>query len=241
MIWHKIYQNNKQPLVLLHGWGFSSDIFKPIINQLLQFYQVILIDLPGHGRSDEVEGGFDEWLDVIVPLIPKNANIAGWSLGGLLAVKLAKITQAKSLILLASTPCFIQHNNWQYGVDKNNFIQFSNILNLNLSKGLKNFVHLQLSDKTQLSHIVQNINNYPATIKALNQGLDILLKTDLRDDLVNLALPITAILGKRDTLINVKIMSWYYKNNINCVQLSGGHLPFLHPNFNAILIKSTPI
>lgn len=232
MIWHKTYQNNNPPLILLHGWGFNSNVFNTIINKLSQSYQVMLIDLPGHGRSDEVAGGLDEWVDVIAPLIPKNASIAGWSLGGLIAIKLAKLTQAKSLILLASTPCFVQKNDWQYGISKNNFIQFSNTINLNLSKGLKNFVRLQLRDKTQLNDISQNINNYPASLGSLNQGLDILLNSDLRKDLVNLVLPITVILGTRDTIINVKIATWYHKNNIHPSLLSGGHLPFLHKDFN---------
>ena len=42
---------NKEPLVLLHGWGVDGSNFKNIIYNLE--YYVIIIDLIGFGRSDQ--------------------------------------------------------------------------------------------------------------------------------------------------------------------------------------------
>lgn len=230
-LWHKTFYNNKPPLVLLHGWGFNADIFSSIIQTLSKDYELTLIDLPGHGRSEVVKGGLIQWTDALMPLIPKDATLAGWSLGGLLAIQLSKKCLPKRLILLASNPCFVQKKGWQYGIDADNFVQFSNTLNSSLNTGLKNFVRLQSLNKTQLVLVNQAIKTYPANPIALNQGLDILLQTDLRQLLLTRKLPVEAILGKKDALVNAKIKAWYESNNIKTTLLNGGHLPFLQPEF----------
>jgi carboxylesterase BioH (pimeloyl-CoA synthesis) len=80
-------------LVLLHGWGFNSELFNDLIDQYKNQYRITKIDLPGHGRSDNVDGGLNEWCNEIIKILPNNPILLGWSLGGLLAIKIA--TQIK--------------------------------------------------------------------------------------------------------------------------------------------------
>jgi len=85
------------PLVLIHGLGSASTVFKPIIPALLQDFRVINIDLPGHGESPPVKG---------LPMDPKSLgsaifdavkseygierfHLAGNSLGGWIALEMA--------------------------------------------------------------------------------------------------------------------------------------------------------
>ena len=44
-----------QPLMLLHGNTASSKMFKPVLKSYRNKYKVILIDFPGHGRSERVK------------------------------------------------------------------------------------------------------------------------------------------------------------------------------------------
>lgn len=231
MLWHSKDNNNKQSLVLIHGWGFNADIFAPIIASLQDNYNLLLFDLPGHGRSDFIAGGLEQWLDAILPIIPKNSIVVGWSLGGLLAIKIAEKIALKKLVLLASTPCFVAKNDWKYGIASNNFSKFSQELNIDITKGLQKFIRLQTRNIKHIKTINASIAQYPATIAALNQGLDILLATDLRDNFINLKCPKDVILGKYDTLVNAKIIKWYKERDINCHILISGHLPFLNSNF----------
>ncbi|MBW5290585.1 MAG: Biotin synthesis protein BioH [Candidatus Ruthia sp. Asou_11_S2] len=218
-------------LVVLHGWGFNSELFNALIDDYKNQYHITKIDLPGHGRSANVDGGLDEWCDEIIKILPKNPILLGWSLGGLLAIKIAsKITLSK-LILVASTPNFIQTDFWEFGIDTDNFEQFSSALQLNLSKGLKRFISLQTKDKSKLKALNKAIEQYPATTQALNQGLEILLNTDLNNQLKKLSIPIEVVLGKYDTLVPIKISRWYHQNNIKTLILNTGHLPFLHQDF----------
>ncbi|MEO1940814.1 MAG: alpha/beta fold hydrolase [Candidatus Thioglobus sp.] len=218
-------------LILLHGWGFNSELFNELINQYKNQYRITKIDLPGHGRSDNVNGGINEWCDAIIKILPENPMLLGWSLGGLLAIKIATKITISQLILVASTPNFVKTNDWPYGIDENNFRQFSDALELNLSKGLKRFVSLQTQDKTQLKTLNQSIDKFPASTQALNQGLDILLATDLINEFKQLNIPTKVILGDHDTLVPRHISNWYDKAKIKTQVLNTGHLPFLHKDF----------
>jgi len=218
-------------LVLLHGWGFNSELFNDLIDQYKNEYHITKIDLPGHGRSDEVAGGITEWCDEIIKILPDNPILLGWSLGGLLAINIATKIKISKLILVASTPRFVRSDNWPYGIDENNFRQFSDALQLNLTKGLKRFVSLQTQDKNQLKALNQSIEKFPASTKALNQGLEILLTTDLVDEFNQLKIPKKVILGNHDTLVPYQISNWYDKAKLKTQALNTGHLPFLHNDF----------
>jgi len=99
--------NNKQvfynitgkgiPLILLHGNTASSKMFDPVIELYAQYFQVISIDFPGHGRSDRVEKfNTDFWYynaEVVNALLddlhPGKVFIVGTSGGALVAINLA--------------------------------------------------------------------------------------------------------------------------------------------------------
>lgn len=221
-----------QDLVLLHGWALNSDCFQDVVKQYKTQYRITVIDLPGHGRSDMVLGKIDAWCEEIIKILPKKPPILlGWSLGGLLAINIAQKIKLSKLILLASTPKFVKDSSWDYGVNAINFKLFSNALKLNLSKGLKHFIGLQTNNKAQIRLLHHTIDALPASSDALNQGLDILLNTDLREPLKQLTIPVHAILGDSDILIPVDIVKWYMAQNISTTVLDAGHLPFLHQDF----------
>ncbi len=221
-----------EDLVLLHGWGFNSELFNALVERYKDKYRITLIDLPGHGRSDDVDGGLDEWCNEVIKKLPKNPILLGWSLGGLLAINIASKYPISKLILVAATPNFVQSKNWKFGIDADNFKQFSNTLELNLSKGLKRFVSLQSKDKAQIKKLNHAIDNYPASTQALSQGLEILLNSNLTNKLEDVNTPISVILGDHDTLVPHAISHWYANITSNIKLLDTGHLPFIHPDFS---------
>ncbi len=230
-LWCETIYNHKRPLVLLHGWAFNADIFLPILKTLSKHYQITRIDLPGHGRSKTIPGGLSDWIKYILPLIPKRSILLGWSLGGIIAIKIAKYIHCEHLILVASSPCFVRSNNWQHAVSRENLKKFLKTLNSDAGEALKNFIRLQLTKKYYQS-VVDNIFRYPTKKTALNQGYSILMHHDLRDELLKLNCPISSILGQYDTLVNINIKNYYQQHQIKTYILKTGHLPFLHPDFN---------
>ena len=82
------------PLVLVHGYGVSGQVWNRCIPYLAQRRQVYIIDLPGHGRSTltgawqlrEVAPLLAQWLYEL-KLLP--VGLVGHSMGGAIAAHLA--------------------------------------------------------------------------------------------------------------------------------------------------------
>ncbi len=87
-----------EPVVLIHGLHASADInwrAPGIIKTLAEKYQVIAMDVRGHGHSGkpEEEGAYGiEMVEDVVRLLDhlkiKKAHVVGYSMGGMIAMKL---------------------------------------------------------------------------------------------------------------------------------------------------------
>jgi len=95
---HYIVEGNGQPVVLIHGLHSSIRMnwqMPGVISTLSKNYQVIALDLPGHGESDKPasEAAYGaEMVEDLVRLLDhlniKRAHIVGYSMGGMIAMKL---------------------------------------------------------------------------------------------------------------------------------------------------------
>ena len=47
--------NQSSIIALLHGWGSSSKIWHPFIDELSSHFEIWCIDLPGHGESQAID------------------------------------------------------------------------------------------------------------------------------------------------------------------------------------------
>jgi pimeloyl-ACP methyl ester carboxylesterase len=107
-------QSQKPPLLLVHGFGASTDHWRKNIAELQQDFQVWAIDLLGFGRSakPELQYSGDLWRDqlsgFITDVIGQPAVLAGNSLGGYAALCVAaqQPTVVAGLILLNSAGPF---------------------------------------------------------------------------------------------------------------------------------------
>ena len=101
------------PLVFVHGLGTSSSTWDACRALLDDRYEVIAIDLPGHGRSSVVEDPAEytrdralEHLDELVAGLAVPAVIVGHSLGGYLALAFAATRPgvARAIVVLNTGP-----------------------------------------------------------------------------------------------------------------------------------------
>ena len=230
MLWHKTIGEGPN-LVLLHGWAFNSDIFLELVNKYKKKYRITVIDLPGHGRSPDIDGGIEDWCNEIIKLIPEKSILLGWSLGGLLSIFIANKIKLNELILVAANPCLINTDQWSFGIRKEVFDQFAINLKIDSTKTLKRFVSLQSKNKSQIQELHKSIQKYPASQSALNNGLEIIINSDLRTIYKNISTLKTCILGDLDTLVPEKIQHWYVEAGAEIHVLNSGHLPFLDKSF----------
>ena len=230
MLWHRTVGKGPN-LVLLHGWAFNSDVFQALVIKYKKDYRITVIDLPGHGRSLDLDGGIDTWCNEIIKFIPEKSILLGWSLGGLLSIFIANKIKLNELILVASSPCLVNNDNWNLGIKNEVFDQFVINLKTDSTRALKRFVSLQSKNKSQINELHKSIQKYPASQSALDNGLEIIINSDLRDQYINILTPKKCILGNHDTLIPAKIQDWYEDNASKTHIIKTGHLPFLEKNF----------
>src|SRR3990167_11120099 len=88
-------ESNQQPknLVFIHGWGFTSEIFKPLY-YFLKDFEIYDLDLPGFGKTPiEKAMTLKDYADFVYKFLEDNKIerpiIIGHSFGGAVATKLA--------------------------------------------------------------------------------------------------------------------------------------------------------
>jgi pimeloyl-ACP methyl ester carboxylesterase len=98
-----------EPLVLVHGVTHRRQAWYPVLDQLAEHREVILVDLPGHGESGPLVTGarpvedvlreqFKHFLDDQGLVRP---HVAGYSLGGRVALEAGVNSDARSVTALS--------------------------------------------------------------------------------------------------------------------------------------------
>lgn len=98
-----------EPLLLIHGIGHRRQAWYPVLDELAQQYDVILVDLPGHGESSArvnraipIKDAIRHELEVVLDhLGVERPHVAGNSLGGLIALEMANDDLARSVTALS--------------------------------------------------------------------------------------------------------------------------------------------
>ncbi|QOL26216.1 pimeloyl-ACP methyl ester esterase BioH [Thalassotalea sp. LPB0316] len=229
----------KKTLVLLHGWGVNSAIFEPLSQQLSPYFQVVCLDLPGFGDSintSPIPYVLESVAEMVANQIPDNSILAGWSLGGLVATKIALNHSEKvsKLIHIASSPCFVVKDAWP-GIKANVLASFHQQLDANISKTLSGFLKLQAMGSPHVREdirlIQQLVEQKPQPSKlVLDSGLNILEQVDLRDQLANIQQPFLRIYGKLDSLVPnkaVELIDQLAPNSKSVVVEKASHAPFI--------------
>jgi pimeloyl-ACP methyl ester carboxylesterase len=83
---YKTIGDGKIPIVLLHGWGVSSDKYTKLIKILYSVldtkYSILILDLPGFGKSDEPKDNWnlDDYVEFMDEFIEKANRKGGFEL-----------------------------------------------------------------------------------------------------------------------------------------------------------------
>lgn len=229
-------------LVLLHGWGMNGDVWEGILPALAESFRVTMVDLPGHGRSPlSTEFTLPAISAQVANVIPDNAIVLGWSLGGVVATQLALSNpgQVASLILVCSAPRFVRAPDWPGGVDADVLASFARDLQTDFQGTIKRFLAIQAmgSDRAREEMRVLRdrlFRHGEPNHAALAGGLEILRSIDMRARLAALTCPTRLIAGEHDTLFP-PAAARHTRELIADAQLvivkGAGHAPFIsHPD-----------
>jgi pimeloyl-[acyl-carrier protein] methyl ester esterase len=227
-----------EPLLVLHGWGMNAFVWQMIAADLERNFQVIWLDLPGHGANHQVQANnLDEMIALILPVLTQPMHIMGWSLGGLVAQEIVhrRPDLIKRMVMVASTPKFSQTEWWQNAMSQESLDAFSKGLLKDTQGTIKRFIALQFMG-IKGSQVIQRelrqavLKNLPDKA-ALQVGLTLLQQLDFRD--LHMKQEQLWILGGKDRLIPVAMeddLRLLYPNVEIERMESAGHAPFMtHP------------
>jgi pimeloyl-[acyl-carrier protein] methyl ester esterase len=229
------------PLVLLHGWAMHGGVFAPLVECLRDQYTLHLVDLPGHGGSQDslVPLALEACVEAICAQVPA-APWCGWSLGGLFALHAAATRPARvpRLAMLCASPRFVRDavdGDWKYGVSPEIFRDFAAGLRADYRGTLERFVALEAfgsdHEKDELRALRQQLFARGApTARALADGLALLESTDLRALLPQLPAGSLWLGGRRDRLVDPRAMQLAAARAPSAgfhVLAHAGHAPFL--------------
>ena len=99
-------QGEGDPILLLHGWGCSNEIFRDIQQVLSQSYTTYNFDFPGFGASDEPETvwGTEEYTAMVEQFVKDNninsPALIGHSFGGRISIIYASRNSVSRVVLV---------------------------------------------------------------------------------------------------------------------------------------------
>ena len=229
--------------MLVHGWGMHSGVWEDVIEALADDYRVTFMDLPGHGYSRSSGNGhsLDTLSQTVAAVAPEKAIWIGWSLGGLVAQRLAVDAPRRvaRLVLVCSSPCFVRRSDWPHGIEFAVLEQFAQGLGSDYRSTLKRFLALEVHGsegaREQLRLLQEIVFQHGVPDPdALADGLKILETTDLRPELGGIRCPALLLTGRRDTLVpasaGAAVQALLPDARLHVFRKSG-HAPFFsHPS-----------
>ena len=226
-------------MVLLHGWGLNGATWGPLLDLLVPYFHLHVVDLPGHGFSSlqPLPTQLGAVNTLVKDIVPSRAIWLGWSLGGLIALDAALQhgDAVNKLILIGSTPRFVAGPDWPHGVSLTVLQQFAADLRTDFPATLRQFLALQTlglpNARTVTRDLATTMLARPApSEQALTSGLTLLRESALESKMAQLTQPLLAIHGAQDRLVPISAGEFLARTAPNGTWLPierAGHAPFL--------------
>jgi len=203
-------------LVLLHGWGLHGGVWQGLARELAPAFRLHLVDLPGHGHSRANPfGSLDAVADAVAAVVPAGAALCGWSLGGLVAMRLATrhAGRLRAIALVSTTPCFARRDDWPHAMARETLEDFAAGLRDDPARTIRTFVNLNALGGP---HARDRMRDLAALLvergtpfaESLAAGLAVLHDEDLRAEAAAIDLPAAVIHGARDALVPAGAGRW---------------------------------
>jgi pimeloyl-ACP methyl ester esterase len=225
-------------VVMLHGIMMSGEVFKRQVDALSGSCRVITVDLRGFGQSDKPASGYsvDTYVSDLKAVIDRlelvRPVIAGWSMGGLIAMAFAAKYHdlASRLILIGSSPCLIQRPDWPDAVPPAAVEQLGQLLATDWGAGVEAFCGMMFpeDDAAEDADFIRKIMlaTPPHATFACFENLG---GVDFRPQLGAIRTPVSVICGEKDMACPPgasRFMAEKLGGTLTLIE-GGGHCAFL--------------
>ena len=224
--------------ILLHGWAMNRHCWHYLSSVLEKVYTAIRVDLPGHHEGCGSSFSFtreDELITELSNLTEEGATWMGWSLGGLLAQRVAQAYphKVKRLICIGSAACYLQKEAWAQGISEKDFNNYLKVFNADDSMAIEHFLGLQVAGTERAKETLKALKifvsrNYET--KELAAALELLRKQDMREAIPHYNCPALFMGGGADSLIskeNIKASAALAPQGEAYIVSGAGHAPMI--------------
>lgn len=204
----------KKEILLFTGWGATCDVWKLIIPVLSERYQVNchspswLSDDNNNMNSSLHD--FDQYIAELAALLNNSVNVVAWSMGGLLAIALAKRYPhlVDKICFVSSVPTFVHRDNQNVGIDYDWYQSFQRQYQQHPLKTLKRFLTLQVQGDASAKTILNELKNICSferyDLVECGYGLALLSKLNYKQDLKSLMCETFFVHGRNDAVVNLQ-------------------------------------
>ena len=239
--WCYEISGNGDTIVMIHGLGGTGRFWQSQIEFLETDFQVVSLDLPGHGHSAWMPLTLNEMAVDIKQILSgiglTQFSLVASSMGGLIALELYRMIpqEIMRISMVGSIPKFARGPNYPAGLDIDRIRTLSHQFDGDYVSMLDIFFRSLFTMKERQSpqfQRVKEMRHAQALPKreALKHFLDILEKVDLRDRMASVICPLQFITGCEDYICPRPVMDWLagHTHNARYDFIEGcGHLPFL--------------
>ncbi len=217
------------PIVLMHGWGCEIKTFGQLEGFLAPNFKVYNLDFPGFGKSQEPPApwgtaDYEAWFKAFLKTNNiENPILIGHSFGGRIAIRTAKDTAVKKMILIGSA-----------GIKPTRSLQY--YIKVYSFKTMKMFASLPViyqwfgKDLIEERRRSAGSSDYQQASEVMRGTLSKVVNEDLRDFMPAIKASTLLIYGENDTATPVKdaqIMEKLIPDAGLVVVKNAGHYVFL--------------
>lgn len=234
-------------VIFISGWGFELKDWFDTCATRYGFSSEVKCRYFGvenffHAENSLTDDAFATWFSSVLPQDKEHKTLlVGWSLGGALALYMAKKNpkQIGGVVCCASNLCFVNKSDWNLGVDASVFqkrcADFAARPAETLLTYAKEMVAVGPSKSMRFRLLTQLLLQedvvQDSLMEMLLRGLLWLQQADLRSELCQIVCPVSMIWGALDQIVPVTIKQSTQAINSNIQHIvipEGGHDFILH-------------
>ena len=223
------------PIILLHGWGQSTEAFIPVVNHLKQHYKVYNIDFPGFGKSEEPKIAWDvyDYADMLEKFVEKlqipAPTLMGHSFGGRVGIIYAGRKNSMNKLILVDAAGVKPKRGLDY---------YARVYAYKLGKRVLSLPGLKVYKEQMMKNA--GSSDYQSASPMLRQIMSKVVNEDLQHLMGEIEAETLLVWGDLDDatpLNDAKIMEKKIKNSGLVVFEGAGHYSYLErlPQFLRVL------
>ena len=190
---YEFYGEGNDTIVLLHGWGQNIQMMKPIGDKMQFNHQILIVDLPGHGLSDEPDFAWTlyDYVEMLKELIEslklKNIILIGHSFGGKISLLYASMHEVKKVVVFGSP--------YKRKIEKTS-------LKLKILKTLKKVPGINKLEDVAKKHI--GSTDYKNASKVMREVLVNHVNLDITEEVKKIKVPLLIVWGTNDQAVPIE-------------------------------------